>query len=78
MLIGKNYPSPSLLSIAKGEATKALSPHLIYRQADTHQQYARHNGLNCTVVPALNRLRVKNVKNYKTLRRIFRYKDITI
>jgi hypothetical protein len=37
MLIGKNYPSPSLLSLAKGEATKALSPHLIYRQADTHQ-----------------------------------------
>jgi hypothetical protein len=43
MLIGKNYPSPSLLSLAKGEATKALSPHLIYRQADTHQQYARQN-----------------------------------
>jgi hypothetical protein len=71
MLIGKNYPSPSLLSLAKGEATKALSPHLIHRQADTTNSTRDTMRLNCTVVRALNRLRVKNVKNLQNFTKDF-------
>ena len=57
----KKLSLTSLLFLAKGKATKALRPHLIYRQADTRPQHKRSNATSirlsaCRAVAARRRV----------------------
>jgi hypothetical protein len=71
MLIGKNYPSPSLLSLLR-----ARRPRRFHHISSTAKLIPTNSTrdtmrLNCTVVRALNRLRVKNVKNLQNFTKDF-------